>query len=208
VHCGQDKTCKLFLSLSVITQVINVLNGIWRHHLLYTKVRQNNCPLILDNNKVFRHLCKIYVHVLFSLFFKSDPVSLYSRPLLLLNISQRILQIAHDLNLICLCINIHKHGHVTSIASNRITFIRQLGESFCIICLPKKCSLYRGGNSALIQTKLFIKIFKHCMTISYSIFLCSSDWCCILLIEHTVYCVFSCTLFRHGSLQLYSVHLV
>jgi len=46
----QDKTCTFFLPLSVITQVINILNGIWRHHLLSNKVGQNSCSLILENN--------------------------------------------------------------------------------------------------------------------------------------------------------------
>ena len=50
VLCVQDKTCKFFLPLSVITQVINLLNGIWRHHLLFNKVGQNSCSLILENN--------------------------------------------------------------------------------------------------------------------------------------------------------------
>ena len=44
------KTCKFFLPLSVITQVIHFHNGIWKHHLLSNKVGQNSCPLILDNN--------------------------------------------------------------------------------------------------------------------------------------------------------------
>ena len=50
VHCVHDKTCKFFLPLPVITQVINLLNGIWRHHLHSNKVGQNSCPLILENN--------------------------------------------------------------------------------------------------------------------------------------------------------------
>jgi len=50
VICVQDKTCKFFLPLSVIIQVINLLNGIWRHHLLFNKVGQNSCSLILENN--------------------------------------------------------------------------------------------------------------------------------------------------------------
>ena len=41
---------QVFPALSVITQVISILNGIWRHHLLFNKVSQNSCPLILDNN--------------------------------------------------------------------------------------------------------------------------------------------------------------
>jgi len=36
--------------LPVITQVINFLNGIERHHLLFNTVGQNSCPLIFDNN--------------------------------------------------------------------------------------------------------------------------------------------------------------
>jgi len=50
VLCVQDKTCKFFLPLSVSTQVMNLLNGIWRHHLLSNKVGQYSCPLNLDNN--------------------------------------------------------------------------------------------------------------------------------------------------------------
>ena len=50
VLCVQDKTCKFFLPLSVITQVTNLLNGIWRHHVHSNKVGQNSCPLILNNN--------------------------------------------------------------------------------------------------------------------------------------------------------------
>jgi len=38
------------LFLPVITQVINLLNGIKRHHLLFNTVGQNRCPLIFDNN--------------------------------------------------------------------------------------------------------------------------------------------------------------
>ena len=36
--------------LPVITQVINLLNGIERHHFLFNTVGQNSCPLIFDNN--------------------------------------------------------------------------------------------------------------------------------------------------------------
>ena len=35
VLCVQDKTCKFFLPLSVIAQVIKLLNGIWRHYVGY-----------------------------------------------------------------------------------------------------------------------------------------------------------------------------
>ena len=45
VLCVQDKTCKFFLPRIVITHVMNLVNGIWRHHLLANKVGQNSCPL-------------------------------------------------------------------------------------------------------------------------------------------------------------------
>jgi len=76
VLCVQDKTCKFFRPLSAITQVINVLNGIWRHHLL--------------SNKVVFHLCKIFVQVLslvsymFSFFYLTPFVFLKDIPCLCL----------------------------------------------------------------------------------------------------------------------------
>jgi len=36
--------------LPVITQVINLNNGVERHHLLLNTVGQNSCPLIFENN--------------------------------------------------------------------------------------------------------------------------------------------------------------
>jgi len=66
VLCIQDKACKFFLSLSVITQVIYVLYGIWRHHLLSNKVGQNSSPLILDNNhSKFSVICVRFMHKYF-----------------------------------------------------------------------------------------------------------------------------------------------
>ena len=63
VLCVQDKTCKFFLPLSVITQVINLLNGIWRHHVLSNKVGQNSCPLSLDNNhSKFSVICVRFIY--------------------------------------------------------------------------------------------------------------------------------------------------
>jgi len=76
VICVQDKTCTFFLPLSVITQVINVLNGIWRHHLLSNKVRHNSCPLILDNNhSKFSVICVrfMYTSTFFSFFYNPTP---------------------------------------------------------------------------------------------------------------------------------------
>ena len=70
----QDKTCKFFLPLSVITQVINVLNGIWRHHLLSNNVRQKSCPLILDNNhSKFSVICVRFMYKYFFPFFNRTP---------------------------------------------------------------------------------------------------------------------------------------
>jgi len=72
--CFVYKTCKFFLPLSVITQVINVLNGIWRHHLLSNKVRQNGCPLILDNNhSKFSIICVRFMYKYFFPFFNPTP---------------------------------------------------------------------------------------------------------------------------------------
>ena len=66
----QDKTCKFFLPLSVMTQVINLLNGIWRHHVLFNKVGQNSCPLILDNNHFkFSDICVRFMYKYLSLCF-------------------------------------------------------------------------------------------------------------------------------------------
>ena len=51
--CVQDKTCKFFLPLSVITQVINLLKMEFEditYNVLSNKVGQNNCSLILKNN--------------------------------------------------------------------------------------------------------------------------------------------------------------
>jgi len=63
VRCVQDKTCNFFLPLSVITQVITFLNGIWRHHLLSNKVGQNSCPLILDNyHSKFSVICLSFMY--------------------------------------------------------------------------------------------------------------------------------------------------
>ena len=72
--CVQDKTCKFFLPLSVITPVINVLNGIWRRHLLSNKVRQTSCPLILDNNhSKFSAICVRFMYKYFFPFFNPTP---------------------------------------------------------------------------------------------------------------------------------------
>jgi len=55
---------KLFISGN--TQVINVLNGIWRHHLLSNKVGQNSCPLILENNhSMFSIICVRFMYKYF-----------------------------------------------------------------------------------------------------------------------------------------------
>jgi len=63
VICVQDKTCKFFLPLSVITQVINLLNGIWRRHLLSNKVNQNSCSLIIENNHCkFSVICVRFIY--------------------------------------------------------------------------------------------------------------------------------------------------
>ena len=57
--CVQDKICTFFLPLSVITQVMNLLKGIWRHHLL----SKNSCPLILDNNNSkFSAICVRFLY--------------------------------------------------------------------------------------------------------------------------------------------------
>jgi len=64
--CVQDKTCKIFLPRFVIIWVMNLLNGIWRHHLLSNKVGQNSRPLdnihfkfsaicVTGENIVFEH---------------------------------------------------------------------------------------------------------------------------------------------------------
>jgi len=69
----RGKICKFFRPLSVITQVLNLLNGIWRHHLLSNKVGQKSCSLILENNHCkfsvicVRFMCK-YLAMCFSLF--------------------------------------------------------------------------------------------------------------------------------------------
>jgi len=71
VHCVHDKICKFFLPLSVITQVINPLNGSWRNHLLSNKVGQNSCPLILDNNhSKFSVTCVRFVYKYLALCYK------------------------------------------------------------------------------------------------------------------------------------------
>jgi len=67
VLCVQGKTCKIFLPLYVNTQVINLLNGIWRHQLLSNKSGQNSCSLIVENNH-----CKcsvICVRLMYKYFF-------------------------------------------------------------------------------------------------------------------------------------------
>jgi len=70
VLCVQDKTWMFFLPLSVITHVINVLNGIWRHHLLSNKVGQNSCPLILDNkHSMFSVICVRFMYKYFFFLF-------------------------------------------------------------------------------------------------------------------------------------------
>jgi len=59
-----------FLPLSVITQVINLLNRIWRHHLISNKVCQNSCPLILDNNhSKFSVFCVRFMYKYSALFY-------------------------------------------------------------------------------------------------------------------------------------------
>jgi len=72
VLCLQYKTCKFVLPLSVIAQVINLLNGIWRHHLLSNKVGQNSCPLILDNNHFkFSAICVRFMYKYLALYYIS-----------------------------------------------------------------------------------------------------------------------------------------
>jgi len=77
VLCVQEKTCKFFLPLSVITQEINLLNGIW---WLSNRVGQNSCPLILDNNHCkFSVICVSFMYkylalsYIFFLFFNPTP---------------------------------------------------------------------------------------------------------------------------------------
>ena len=80
MHCVHDKTCKFFLPLSVITQVINLPKGNWRHHLLSNKVVQNSCPLILDNNQSkFSVICVRFMYKYLALcyifsFFNPTPI--------------------------------------------------------------------------------------------------------------------------------------
>jgi len=73
VLCVQDKTCKFFLPRFVITQVINFLNGNWRHHLLSNKVGQNSCPLdnihfkfsVICVRFMYKNLTLCYIFFLF-----------------------------------------------------------------------------------------------------------------------------------------------
>ena len=74
--------CKIRLaSFSCLClSLINVLNGISRHHLLSNKVRQNSCPLILDNNhSKFSVICVrfMYTSTFFSFFFNPTPFCLF-----------------------------------------------------------------------------------------------------------------------------------
>ena len=85
VLCVQDNTCKFFLPMSVITQEIHLLNGIWRHHLLSNKVGQNNCSLILENNHCkFSVICVRFMYkylalCYFSPFFNPTPFVFFKR---------------------------------------------------------------------------------------------------------------------------------
>jgi len=71
----QDKTCKFFLPRFVITQVMNLLNGIWRHHLLSNNVGQNSCPLdnihfkfsVICVRFMYKYLTLCYIFFLFNL---------------------------------------------------------------------------------------------------------------------------------------------
>ena len=61
---------KFVLPLSVITQVLHLFNGIWRHHLISNKVGQNRCPLILDNNHCkFSVICVRFMYKYLALLF-------------------------------------------------------------------------------------------------------------------------------------------
>ena len=63
VLCVQDMACKFALPVSVIAQVVYLLNWIWRHHLLSNKGSQNSCPLILDNNhSMFSVICVRFMY--------------------------------------------------------------------------------------------------------------------------------------------------
>jgi len=63
VLCVQNKTCNFVLPLSILTEVINLLNGIWRHHLLSNKVGQNSCSLILKKNHcTFSVICVRFMY--------------------------------------------------------------------------------------------------------------------------------------------------
>jgi len=69
--CFVYTTCKFFLPLSVITQEIKVLNGIT---LLSNTVRQNSCPLILDNiHSKFSVICVRFMYKYFFPFFNPTP---------------------------------------------------------------------------------------------------------------------------------------
>jgi len=73
VLCVQDKTCKFFLPRIVITQVMNLFNGIWTHHILSNKVGQNSCPLdnihfkfsVICVRFMYKYLTLCYIFFLF-----------------------------------------------------------------------------------------------------------------------------------------------
>jgi len=119
VLCVQDKTCKFFLPLSVIIQVINVLNGIWRQHLLSNKVCQNSCPLILDNNhSKFSVVCVRFMYKYFSLF-------LIRRRLSFLNTISHFLE-RHFLN------QRQRIFHIITITQNRHRANIRFFTGFCL----------------------------------------------------------------------------
>jgi len=73
---------KIRLASFVITQVMTLLNGIWRHYLLSNKVGQNSCQL--DNiHFQFSVICVRFMYkylkpcVIFSSFFNLTPFVLF-----------------------------------------------------------------------------------------------------------------------------------